>query len=458
MTRDDHAVQFSRRGVLASAAAGALAGGLGLPALASAAVGGTTSARRHPVLRIGVIGCGGRGTGAAVQALRADPDTQLVAMGDTFADRLNSSHAAVVDEMGDEAKARIDVPESRRFTGFDAYEKVINAGVDVVLLTSYPCFRPTHLQAAVAAGKHVFAEKPIAVDSTGVRACLDAAAKAQAQNTALLVGFCWRFHPGMREAVARVHAGDLGDIATVYTNYHTGTIGKKPRKTEWSDLEFQMRNWWHFTWISGDHIVEQAVHSIDRLAWVMRDKMPTKVIGLGGRAARSGPEHGNVFDHFSAIYEYDDGRRAFHTCTQIDGFPGDNKDYLYGSKGLGTLDSWGAKFPFRALPAGGSGAGGSGVGATIWDGSGNPADSGAMYQIEHNEMFASIRAGKPMNNGIVSANSCLMAIMARMAAYTGKTVTWEQALNARESLVPAKLEWGAMDTPAVAIPGRTKIA
>lgn len=435
---------LTRRDVLRTTAALAAAG-LAPAGLAAAAL----PRRANPVLRIGLIGCGGRGTGAAAQALRADPDTKLVAMGDVFKDRLDSSLAGITAEMEGDAAARIDVPPERRFVGFDAYQKVIDAGVDVVLLTSYPCFRPAHLQAAVAAGKHVFAEKPIAVDSTGIRACLDAAAKARAQNTALLVGFCWRFHPGMREAIGKLHAGALGDIATVYTNYHTSTIAKRQRKPDWSDLEFQMRNWWHFTWISGDHIVEQAVHSIDRLAWILHDKTPARVTCLGGRAARSGPEHGNVFDHFAAIYEYDDGRRAFHTCTQIDGFPGDNKDYVYASKGLATLDSWGAKFPFRALPP---------AADTIWNGSGNPADSGAMYQIEHNELFASIRAGSPINNGVASAHSCLMAIMARMAAYTGKTVTWQQALDAKESLVPASLDWGPMPTPDVAIPGRTKIA
>ncbi|MGD9690933.1 MAG: Gfo/Idh/MocA family protein [Phycisphaerales bacterium] len=444
-TRHDSAL--SRRAVLKTSAAM-----LAAPAFAGAA------ARPAPVLRIGLVGCGGRGTGAAVQALRADPHTRLVAMGDVFGDRLEQSLSAIKGEFESDAAARIDVPAERRFLGFDAYERVIDAGVDVVLLTSYPCFRPEHLHAAVRAGKHVFAEKPVAVDATGIRSCLESAAIAERNNTALLVGFCWRFHPGMREAFAKLHAGTIGDVVSAYTNYHAGTLAKHPRKPDWSDLEFQMRNWWHFTWISGDHIVEQSVHSVDRLAWAMRDVMPARVTCLGGRAARSGPEHGNVFDHFSAVYEYADGRRAFHSAAQIDGIPGDNKDYLFCSRGLGTIDSWGARFPFTALPAAGEKP------AMIWDGKGDAADSAQMYQVEHNELFASIRAaetgGKAFNNGVAAAHSCLMAIMARMAAYTGKSVSWDQALNSPENLVPPSnaLKFGPMPAPEVAVPGRTRLA
>ncbi len=435
---------LSRREVLKSAmlAAPVLAG---LPDAASLAGMRDAARPANPTLRIGLIGCGGRGRGAAIQALRADPDTVLVAMGDVFADRLQDSLSGIGKELGEQASQRLQVPPERQFIGFDAYQKVIDSGVDVVILTTYPCFRPAHLKAAIEAGKHVFAEKPVAVDAPGVRSVLESAALAKRKNLALTVGFCWRFHPGMREAFAKLHEGALGRIATVYTNYHTGSIGKRPRKSEWSDLEFQMRNWWHFTWISGDHIVEQAVHSIDRMAWAMQDKLPTRVTCLGGRAARSGPEHGNVFDHFSAIYEYDDGRRAYHTCCQIDGFPGDNKDYVYGSKGLATIDSWNARFPFK-----------SHAGEEIWTGVGKPEDAGEMYQVEHNELFASIRSGKPMNNGVEGANSTLLAVMARMGAYTGKAITWEQAMNSKESLVPETLQWGPFATPEVAIPGRTK--
>ncbi len=396
-------------------------------------------------IRLGLIGCGGRGTGAAVQALRADPDTKLVAMGDVFADRLDTSLAGITEELADQAAARVDVPAERRFTGFDSYQKVIDAGVDVVLICGYPAFRPMQLAAAIAAGKHVFAEKPLAVDGPGIRSVLASAKAAKEKNLALLVGFCWRHNPGMKAAYQHLHSGGIGSVTNVHTTYLTSTLSKRPRKPEWSDMEFQMRNWWHFTWISGDHIVEQAVHSIDRLAWAMNDAIPTKVICLGGRAARSGPEHGNVFDHFAATFEYADGRRAHHTTRQIDGCPSDNTDYIEGTQGRATINGWAPTYEFRDH-----------AGGVTWKGTGTPEEASQMYQLEHDELFRSIRVGDPINDGERSANSCLMAIMARMAAYTGQTISWEQALNSKEELVPATLAFGPMPTPEVAIPGKTK--
>ncbi|MBL8763647.1 MAG: Gfo/Idh/MocA family oxidoreductase [Phycisphaerae bacterium] len=433
---------FSRREFVKTAAvAGAALATPSLLVARSAWAGGADT------LKLGLIGCGGRGSGAAIQALAADPGTVLWSMGDVFKDRIDSAHKSIVEEQGESAKERILVADDRRFVGFDSYQQVIDSGVDVVLLTSYPCFRPAHLRAALASGKHVFAEKPVAVDGPGIRSILESAKVAKDKGRACLIGFCWRYNASMREAFTRVQAGVLGDVTSVHTTYHTGTLSKRPRKPEWSDLEFQMRNWWHFTWISGDHLVEQAVHSVDRMAWAMGDRIPKRVQCLGGRAARSGPEHGNVFDHFSAIYEYENGVRTHHSCRQIDGTPQDNSDYIYGTKGWGSVNGWSALFPFKDYSGG-----------TLWDGKGSADDTSRMYFDEHKELFASIRAGKPVNDCERGARSCLMAIMARMAAYTGQTVTWEQALNSQESLVPEKLEWGPMATPAVAVPGQTKFA
>jgi myo-inositol 2-dehydrogenase/D-chiro-inositol 1-dehydrogenase len=395
-------------------------------------------------LRVGLIGCGGRGTGAAVQALHADPGVVLVSMGDVFADRLNASLGGITEEMGADGAARIDVPDSRRFLGFDAYKRVIDSGVDVVLLTTYPQFRPGHLKAAVEAGKHVFAEKPLGVDSTGVRRVLESASVARANNTALLVGFCWRYNQGMKATFEKILGGGIGRVVSVHTTYHTSTLTKRPRQPEWSDTEFQLRNWWHFTWLSGDHVVEQAVHSIDRLSWATGDRVPAKCVCLGGRAARSGPEHGNVYDHFAAIYEYADGSRAFHTCRQIDGTPSDNTDYVYGTDGSATINGWVPTYQLRD-PAG----------KERWSFAGEVTD---MYQNEHDALFKSIRAGKPINDGERGAQSSLMAIMARMSAYTGQTVTWEQAMNSKEDLTPAAYTLGPMPTPEVAVPGKTKLS
>ena len=257
---------FTRRGFLAAAAvaaggAGFAAGAVraGAHAQGTARVAGAAAAGvpRTGALKIGVIGCGGRGTGAAVQALRADPDTVLWSMGDVFQDRLDSSMSNIARAMGEEGAARLQADESRRFTGFDSYQKVIDSGVDVVLLTSYPAFRPQHLRAAVDAGKHVFAEKPVAVDGPGVRSVIESARLAKGKNLSVVVGFCWRYNHGMREAFAQVNGGVLGEVVTAHTTYLTGTLGKRPRQEGWNELEFQMRNWWHFAWISGDHIVSR---------------------------------------------------------------------------------------------------------------------------------------------------------------------------------------------------------
>ncbi len=406
----------------------------------------SAAVRRRDPLRIGVIGCGGRGTGAARQALRADTDAVQGAMGDVFQERLDGCLKHLTEELGDAATTQVRVDPEKRFIGFDAYRKVIDAGVDVVLLTSYPAFRPAHLKAAVEAGKHVFAEKPVAVDGPGVRSVLESAAAAKRKNLSLLVGFCWRHNDGMKAMFEQINGGALGDVLSVHTTYHTTTLSKRPRKPEWSDLEFQMRNWWHFTWISGDHVVEQAVHSIDRLNWALNDRMPAKVTCLGGRAARSGPEHGNVFDHFAAVYEYEGGLRAFHTCRQQDGTPNDNTDYVYGTKGMAVVNGWNPTYVVKDLG-----------GKETWRYSG-PTDRD-MYQNEHDTFFAGIRSGRFINDGERSTHSTLTAIMARMAAYTGQTITWQQALESAESLVPEAPSFDMkLETPAVAVPGKTKFA
>ena len=344
--------------------------------------------------------------------------------------------------MGETAKDRVKV--TAKFTGFDAYEKVLASGIDVAILTTHPYARPIHLAAAIKANKHVFAEKPLAVDSTGLRSVLASAAEAKQKNLALMVGFCWRYAEAERETFEHIKAGDIGDIVAVHSNYHTSTLSKFTKKPGWSDTEFQIRNWWHFTWVSGDHIVEQAVHSVDRLKWAMGDKLPVRCTGLGGRAATTGPESGNAYDHFTAIYEFEGGRRGILTCRQIDACSNDNSDYIYGSKGSAQVNGFNGTHWTKDL-----------AGAETWKYQGESKD---MYQNEHNQFFASIRSGHPINDGERGAQSTLMAIMGRMAAYTGQTITWEQALNSGEDLMPAKLELGPMSMPPdIAVPGKTKL-
>src|SRR5262245_58709567 len=388
-------------------------------------------------IKVGLIGCGGRGTGAASQALSADRGAVLTAMGDAFMDRLETSLGALKGEHAEQ----VQVDPEHRFTGFDAYQKVIDSGVDVVILTSPPCFRPTHLKAAVAAGKHIFCEKPMAVDAPGVRSVIATAAAAREKNLCLMSGFCWRYSDPERATFDRLLDGAIGDIVAAYTVYNTGTLKQFPRQPSWSDMEWQMRNWQHFTWASGDHIVEQACHSIDKMAWGMGGLLPEKCYAVGGRQARTGAESGYVFDHFSVVYEFENGARGFHMCRQMNGCANENTDYFMGTKGTCFVNGFGNKHWIK--------------GANPWEYKGESRD---MYQTEHDELFAAIRSGKTIDDGTFMANSTLLAIMGRMAAYTGQVVTWEQALNSSEDLMPKTLAWGAIAMPPVAIPGQTKFA
>jgi predicted dehydrogenase len=389
------------------------------------------------VLKVGLVGCGGRGTGAASQALHADPHVQLTAMGDAFADKLESSLAGLQNsDIGE----KVAVSSDHKFVGFDAYKGVIDSGVDVVVLATPPHFRPAHLQYAVEKGKHSFVEKPVAVDGPGVRSMFATCEMAKQKGLAVVSGLCWRYHPGMRATFAKVLDGAVGEIIAIQATYLTQTLKKFPRQADWSDMEFQLRNWNGFTWLSGDFNVEQHVHSIDKVAWAMRDVPPVKCTGTGGRQARTGAESGYVYDHFSVVYEYANGVKAFCSCRQIDGCDNDVTDHIFGTKGVCHV------MPHEIVSNG----------KTTWKHRPAKGELTDMYQSEHNELFASIRNGAPINNGDYMTKSTLMAIMGRMSAYTGKTITWEQALNSKEVLGPPNYQWGALATPVVAIPGVTQ--
>lgn len=417
-----------------------------MSAVPGLAVARTANVVGSDTLKVGLVGSGGRGTGAASQALNADKGVVLWAVGDTFKDRITSSLNDLPQYVAENGKERTAVPADRQFVGLDAYKQVIDSGVDVVILTSYPNFRPAHIKYALSKGKHIFAEKPVAVDAQGVREVLASGEEAKKKNLALQIGFCWRYHPAMRAMFEQILSGKIGDVTSVYTTYLSGTLPPHKREAKWSDLEFQMRNWWHFNWISGDHIVEQAIHSVDRLSWAMGDKIPKSVMCLGGRQAREGAESGNVYDHFAATYEYDNGVKAYHSCRQINGCPADNTDYVYGTKGRAVVNGW-VPASLKTYDY---------AGQETW--AFGKAKTDDMYQVEHNELFASIRAGKPINDCPRAVNSCMMAIMARMAAYTGQAVTWEQAMNSKENLQPEKLAWDMkVPEPVVAIPGKTKL-
>ena len=294
----------SRRQFLRSSSAAAMGSALTVNALLarSAHVAGSD------LLRVGLIGCGGRGTGAAMQALMADPNVKLVAMADAFEDRLESSLAQL--KTSQKIEDKVEVPRDHRFVGFDAYQKLIDSGVDVVLMAEPPHFRPRHLKAAIDAGKHVFAEKPVAVDAPGVRSVLATCEEAKKKNLSIVSGLCLRYSFGFRETVQRIHDGALGEVRALQANDYRGSIWVKPRQASWSDMEWQMRNWYYFTWLSGDFNVEQHVHYLDVCAWLMKNEYPIKAVGMGGRQVRTGPEYGHIYDHHSVVYEYANGAQT----------------------------------------------------------------------------------------------------------------------------------------------------
>jgi predicted dehydrogenase len=419
----------SRRSFLKSSA-GAIASTVAAPLIAPNFV----HAAGSDLLRVGLVGCGGRGTGAASQALRADPNVRLTAMADAFADHLERSLGELRQDS--EIAEKIDVPRDRQFVGFNACRQLINSGVDVVLLATPPHFRPQHLAAAIDAGKHVFAEKPVAVDGPGVRSVLATCEKAKQKGLSVVSGLCLRYSDGFRESIDRVHNGAIGEIRMLAANDYRGPIWEKQRQPDWSDMEWQMRNWYYYTWLSGDFNVEQHVHFLDICTWLMGEQYPVRCVGSGGRQVRTGPQFGHINDHFSIGYEYANGTRLVSHCRQMPGCYNDMSVQALGTKGTADLSE--RKFTIR--------------GATEWV---RPGKDNAFYQTEHDELFASIRKGTPINNGDYMAKSTLIAIMGRMAAYTGKQITWEMALNSKENLSPDRYEWGSMPEPTVAIPGVT---
>jgi myo-inositol 2-dehydrogenase/D-chiro-inositol 1-dehydrogenase len=396
--------------------------------------------RDASTLKVGIVGCGGRGTGAVVQALRADPGALLWAMGDAFPEKIDTCLSHAQDAVDDPAK--FDAPESRRSAGFDAYQQVLDSGVDVIILTTPPAFRPRHLAAAVDAGVHIFCEKPVAVDAPGVRSVLDSARRARDKQLSIMSGFCWRYQSQMREVFAELHHGGVGDIRAVQCTYNTtGWVRPNPRTPNWSDTEFQLRNWQYFTPISGDHVVEQAVHAIDWIPWAMQGVMPTRCTAVGGRSARPDtPETGNVWDNFSATFEFDSGARAHHMCRHWPRSAADNTAYIMGTTGDCHVRPWRGSHAIESHDG------------SRWK---STAEKNDMYQQEHDELFAAIRAGQPVNDGQLMAHSTLMGIMARQAAYTGQAVTWDQIMSSEEDLNPEPWAWGPRPTPTVAIPGRT---
>lgn len=418
----------SRRDFLQATAAGALV--LGAPSFARAQ-------GRAKEIRVGVIGCGGRGTGAAVDALAASESTRIVALGDAFTDRVEAC-ATNLAQRG----PRGTVPAEKRFVGLDAYQKVIASDVDLVILAAAPGFRPQHIEAAVAAGKHVFAEKPVAVDPAGVRTVLKAAESIDAQGLSFVCGTQRRHEACYLEAMRRVHDGAIGEIVSARCYWNQGSLWVKEKQAGWSDVEWQLRNWLYFTWLSGDHIVEQHVHNLDVVNWATGSH-PLRAVGMGGRQVRTDPKFGNIYDHFAIDYEYPGGVRVLSMCRQIDGCQSAVEEIVQGTKGTLYTTSGAA----RIEPLAGSKG-------EAWEYAGENPNP---YVVEHQHLIASIQGGPRINEARRIAESTLVAVMGRMSTYTGKEVTWEQALESKLDLVPRDLAFGPLAVAEVAVPGRTPL-
>ena len=415
----------------------------------SAAVVGTTALTAHilnpsavyagscdDVIKVGLIGCGGRGTGAAGNTLGADPHSEIVAIGDLFPDKLQPCLDRL-KKLPKEQSARVKVTPETMFSGFDAYQKVIDSGVDLILLATPPHFRPIQLDAAIEAGKHVFCEKPVGVDAVGLRKVRETCKKAAEKNLTVVSGLCWRYAEGMNEIIKRIQDGAIGEIKAVYsTRFNSGVERRVKRTEKMTDIEYQLRNWYYYTWLSCDFMGEQFVHELDKISWMLNDATPVRILATGGRETRTDKAYGNIFDHFSTTFEFENGLRYHATSRQQAGCGTSFQDLIVGTEGTADL----MKYKI--------------TGKNAWRR--KEKDKNSMYHNEHVALYKAIRSGKPINNGEYMVNSSMMGISGRMSAYTGKELTWEKAMNSNLDLSPSEYSFQAA-SPAqqIAVPGVT---
>ena len=395
-------------------------------------IGVTKSAAQEMTLKAGLVGCGGRGTGAAEQCMNSAPNVQLVAMADMFPDRLKKSRRQLAALKHDGFK----VTDATCFTGFDAIKRLLDSGVDIVLLATPPGFRPMQFEMAVEAGKHVFMEKPCGVDPVGCRKVMEVGEKARQKKLGVAAGTQYRHQVSFQETMKRIHEGAIGEVLGGRIYYNTGTVWSQPRKDDQTDMEWQLRNWLYFTWLSGDQIIEQHVHTIDVMCWLMKGH-PIKATGVGGRQVRVEPEYGNVWDHFCVDFEFPNEVHVLSMCRQMA-----NCSLYVGANFVGSK---GAVDPYQAEI----------TGANPWKTPEKPNISRAYIQ-EHADLVESIRKGQPINEAAQLAESTMAGVLGREAAYTGQVVTWEQISKSDLCLMPEKLEMGPIAMPPVAMPGKKK--
>lgn len=416
----------------------------------------TTHAENDDPIRIGLIGCGGRGTGALLDALGVEThvvypskgyhtedvaegarstrkNVKVVALCDLFPDRLNRCRQQL-------RKLKIEVPDEHCFTGFDGYKKLLAIPeINYVIQATPPHFRPEHALAAIHAGKNIFIEKPAAVDPVGVRKIMEAGRLAKEKNLGIVAGTQRRHQAGYVEQMKRIHDGDIGEIMYAHVYWNGGTVWVVEREPGWTDMEWQLRNWNYFTWLGGDHIVEQHVHNLDIANWALQAH-PIKAHAMGGRLARKHPIHGHIYDHFAVSFEYPNGVMVFSQCRQMNGTEGKVEEHIVGTKGRASASFRINYIRYRE--------------GRPWRFDKRKETN--PYKQEHTDFINSIRAGQPLNEAQAVAESTLTGIMGRESAYSGQTIEWEQVLNSNLRLGPEKYEFGPLPFPPVAIPGEYK--
>jgi predicted dehydrogenase len=392
-------------------------------AAATAVISAATHAhaRGSGKIKIALVGCGGRGTGAASQALMTETDIELVALADIFEDKAKSARKI----LGEKHPGQVKVADDHIFTGFRAYKQAM-AVADVVLCATPPGFRPQHFEEAVRLGKHVFIEKPVATDANGVRRVLAAAGEAKKKSLNVCVGLQRRYQPTYIETIKRIQDGEIGDVKFMRVFWNGSARAGLERQEGEGELAYQLRNWYFFTWLSGDHILEQHVHNLDVAHWAL-GKLPVSAQGLGGRQVRKAKINGQIFDHHFVEFEYENGARVFSQCHQEAGKCFRSvSEHAHGTKGVAEMVDH-QRFLINGQPVGDRKRGAAEIG----------------HELEHVAFFDNIRSGKVRNDAEYGARSTLMGIMGRMATYTGQVITWEQALNSKDVLVPDIADWNA---------------
>lgn len=368
------------------------------------------------ILRVGLVGCGGRGCGAAGNAMNADPRAHLVAMADVFEDKVQIGRKNLKELKPEQTQ----VDDEHCFAGFDGYKKVLESDIDVILIATASRFHPEYLKAAVEAGKHVFVEKPHAVDAPGIKTVVEACKLAKEKKLNLLSGLCWRYHTGVQETIKRILGGAIGDVVAVQECYMRTPYRLTTRAEGLTELEWQLRNWYHFNWLSGDDILQSLVHSLDKAGWVTGDKPPASAFGVGGRIQCVEPHFGDQFDHSAMCYEYDNGVRVYGFSRAQANVFNQTSDVILGTKGRCDV----LKYEI--------------TGETNWKYEGPPCN---MYDAEHVSLFEAIRKGETINSGDYMVNSTMLGLLGRMVCYTGKKITWQEALDSQEVLGPAEINW-----------------